>query len=98
MKPLRKRRLLLILCLLLGVGIATGLILYALKKNINVFYTPTQIQAGQVPHAVHFRVGGLVRRHSVVHAKQSLDVNFVITDLKQNLRIRYTGIDRKSVV
>lgn len=43
MNPLRKKRLVIILAILVGVGVAVALALSALKQNINLFYTPTQI-------------------------------------------------------
>ena len=52
MNPVRKKRLFIVLAILAGVGIAVALALSALQQNINLFYTPTQIAAGeaQPPH------------------------------------------------
>ncbi|XRA84443.1 cytochrome c maturation protein CcmE [Pseudomonas putida] len=49
MNPQRKKRLLLIVGLLVGVGVAVGFALSALQQNINLFYTPTQIANGEAP-------------------------------------------------
>lgn len=49
MNPLRKKRLIIILAILVGVGAAVGLALSALQQNINLFYTPTQIANGEAP-------------------------------------------------
>ena len=46
MNALRKKRLIIILAILVGVGAAVGLALSALQENINLFYTPTQIANG----------------------------------------------------
>ena len=49
MNPVRKKRLFIILAILAGVGVAVTLALSALQENINLFYTPTQIAAGEAP-------------------------------------------------
>lgn len=92
MHPLRKRRLLLILIMLVGLSIAVSLVLYALKQNINLFFTPSQVAAGQAPQNHNFRVGGLVEKNSVVRSAKNLDVVFVITDKTQNIKVIYQGI------
>lgn len=92
MRPQRRRRLILVLCLMAGLGVATGLVLYALKKNINLYFTPTQIEAGASPPGAHIRAGGLVVKGSVHHVPNSLTVNFDITDFKTTVPVTYTGI------
>lgn len=47
MNPLRRKRLLIILAILVGVSVAVGLAMSALRENINLFYTPTQIANGE---------------------------------------------------
>ena len=39
MNPRRKKRLLVIIAVLFGIGGSIGLVLYALQENINLFYT-----------------------------------------------------------
>ncbi len=92
MHPVRKRKLLLILLMLTGVGIAFGLALYALKQNINLFYTPSQIAAGEAPHQHNFRLGGMVAKGSVSRAKHSLKIKFIITDHSHDIPVIYQGI------
>ena len=58
MNPKRKQRLLIVLGLVSGLGIAVGLIMFALSQNINLFFTPTQIAKGEAP-AQMIRVGGM---------------------------------------
>lgn len=74
------------------LGIAVALILYALKSNINVFVTPKQIAAANIPFGYHFRLGGLVKQNSLVHEKNSLAVNFIVTDTKKDITVHYTGV------
>lgn len=92
MKPQRKTRLLIILAILVGAGIAVGLATYALRKNINLYYTPTQLAHGEAPGDARIRVGGLVVKGSVKRATDSLNVRFTVTDFKNSVDISYTGI------
>ncbi len=92
MHPVRKRRLLMIGGLVLGVSIAVALTLMALGKNLNAFYSPSQVMAGEVPADHTFRVGGMVEEGSVQHDKKTLDVTFVVTDTANTTTVKYTGI------
>ncbi|MCK5923174.1 MAG: cytochrome c maturation protein CcmE [Methylococcales bacterium] len=92
MRAKRKQRLYLILLLLAGLSIAIGLTLMALKQNINLFFTPTQINSGEAPQDVAFRIGGMVVNDSVERSDQSLLIKFAITDTAQSVPVRYTGI------
>ena len=60
MNPLRRKRLMIILAIMAGVGIAVALALSALQQNINLFYTPTQITNGEAPVDTRIRAGGMV--------------------------------------
>lgn len=92
MHPLRKRKLRLIVLMLTGIAIAIGLALYALKQNINLFYTPTQIAAGEAPVNHTFRLGGMVEKGSLQRIPNSLAVSFAVTDLQHSIKVAYTGI------
>lgn len=88
----RKKTLIIIIALIAGVGIAVGLATYALRQNINLFYTPTQLAAAEAPEGQRIQVGGLVMQGSLKRAPDSLAVRFTITDLKQQVDVVYTGI------
>jgi cytochrome c-type biogenesis protein CcmE len=90
--PVRRKRLYIVLAILAGVGIAASLALSALSQNINLFYTPTQIVAGEVPQDARIRAGGMVEKGSLRRTGDSLDVQFVVTDFAQRVTIRYRGI------
>ena len=92
MNPLRKKRLLIIVAVLAGVGIAVTLALSALQENINLFYTPTQIASGEAPHDTRIRAGGMVEKGSLQRSADSLDVTFVVTDFNKSVTITYRGI------
>ena len=69
-----------------------GLILFALKQNINVFVTPSEINAKERGSEYAMRLGGLVKTGSVKRDVQGLGVSFIVTDLKQDLPVRYEGV------
>jgi cytochrome c-type biogenesis protein CcmE len=92
MHPIRLRKLQMIVWLIGLVGVASGLMLYALRQNINLFYTPSQILEGKAPMQHTIRVGGMVVKHSIVHAKTGLQVDFQVTDYTHTLEVTYTGV------
>jgi cytochrome c-type biogenesis protein CcmE len=92
MHPLRKRKLTLILLILCVGSLALGLVLFALRQNISLFYTPTQIHAGEAPLNRLIRVGGMVKKGSVLRGQNGLEVQFRVQDLSHHLIIHYQGI------
>lgn len=72
--------------------LATGLVLYALRQNINLFYTPTELRQGKAPTNALVRLGGMVMKGSVKHDEKSLKVLFTLTDFKKTIVVSYTGI------
>ncbi len=93
MKPHRRKRLLLIGFLVVGVSVATGLTLVALNENINLFYEPAVIAAGEAPVDQRIRAGGMVKDGSLERDPDSLEVRFVISDLAgHDVPVVYTGI------
>ena len=92
MHPIRKKRLTIVLFLLAGLSIAVALTTYALRQNINLFYDPSQIAAGEAPVDVRIRAGGMVEENSVVRDPESLRVEFKVTDFTSSVPVEYTGI------
>lgn len=92
MKPHRKKTLGIILFIAAGLSVAIGLSLYALSSNIDLFYTPTQIAAGEVSPGQRIRVGGMVKEGSVEHSEEQLQVNFITTDYAYDVNVQYSGI------
>ena len=92
MHPIRKKRLTIVLFLLAGVAVAVALATYALRQNINLFYDPSQIAAGEAPVDVRIRAGGMVEEDSVIRNPESLQVEFRVTDFTSSVLVEYTGI------
>lgn len=88
----RKKRLILILLLVSGLSLAVGLILYSMQSQVNLYFSPSQIMAGEAPQGRTLRVGGLVVAGTVQRDPASLKVSFVVTDTKAQLKIHYQGI------
>jgi cytochrome c-type biogenesis protein CcmE len=88
----RQRRTVMVILVVIGVSIATGLGLTAFRKNILFFYNPSQIVAGEVPTDTNIRVGGLVVDGSVKRQSGSLDVEFALTDMTESITVVYSGI------
>lgn len=88
----RRRRMILITCLLAGLAAATGLMLKAFEQNLLYFFSPSQVLAGDAPAQQRFRLGGLVKPGSVQRTQDSLDVQFVLADCEGSMPVTYSGI------
>lgn len=92
MHPLRKQRLLIVLLIVAGASIATALIAFALRDNLNLFYEPARIAKGEAPVGRKIRVGGMVVNGSIQRDEQSLAIRFSLTDYEAEVPVEYTGI------
>ncbi len=92
MHPARRRKLSIIILILVILALACGLVLYALRQNISLFYTPMQIASGSVPKQHLIRVGGMVVKGSILRNANGLDVTFQLTDYAQTVQVIYHGI------
>lgn len=87
----RDRRLLLISAagiVLLG---ATAVASVALRQTASFFYSPTDAKAKQPADGTQARIGGLVAKGTVVRGDNGT-VNFVVTDMKADVRVSYRGV------
>lgn len=92
MHPVRKQRLYLVLFVVLFSSAAIGLVVYALSGNINLFFPPAEIAAGNAPVGQPIRVGGMVVDGSVQRSDTSLEVRFRLTDYEATVPVVYVGI------
>lgn len=88
----RKKRLMFIVGGLALVGAAVGLVLFALKNNVSLYFTPTQVYNKEAPQNRNFRIGGLVEKGSLERDKDGLTVHFMITDTTNTMKVVYVGI------
>jgi len=94
----RRNRLYAALAILLGLGLATALVMYALRSNIDLFYTPGEIlygkgEAHEKPEAgQRLRVGGMVMPGSVRRDPKTLAVSFKLCDARGVVSVSFEGI------
>ena len=91
MKP-RQKKFVFIIVALVALGAAVGLVLYALKDNVSLFFTPTQVFNKEAPQGRNFRIGGLVEAGSIKRQSDGLTVHFVVTDNAHTMQVIYKGI------
>jgi cytochrome c-type biogenesis protein CcmE len=88
----RKQRRLTLIGLALGVlGLAAGLVLYALNDTIVFFHGPTDVVDKNIQPGTRFRIGGLVKQGSLVRGAD-LAVSFEVTDTNRSVPVSYKGI------
>lgn len=92
MRTKRKQRLIFIIILLVGFSCAAALGLYAMRQNIMLFHTPSEVVVGNVPKNKLFRIGGLVVVGSVFKENDGLTTEFNLTDMGETVTVRYTGL------
>lgn len=98
MNPRRKNRLYLAVAVLAGLGLTITLVLYALRSNIDLFYTPGEVLYGKgeshlMPEVgQRLRIGGMVMPGSVKRDSQSLKVSFKLYDARGVVDVTYEGI------
>jgi cytochrome c-type biogenesis protein CcmE len=96
--PRRKKRLSLALVVLIGLGLSISLVMYALRSNIDLFYTPSEILQGKGENhemptvGQRLRIGGMVMPGSVKRDPKSLQVSFKIYDARGAIAVTYNGI------
>ena len=78
--------------LVVGMALATGLILKSFEQNLMYFYSPGDIAAGKAPDGRDFRIGGMVVKGSVKRDPASLAVTFTLTDYAHETVVTYHGI------
>lgn len=88
----RRKRMVSVVLVLAGMGVATGLILTAFEKNLMYFYSTSEVAAGEAPEGRSFRLGGLVVEGSVLRNPQGIGVWFTLTDLVEERVVYYEGI------
>ena len=92
MTPARSRKLVLLVLLVSVLAIATALVLYALRQNISLCSSPSQVAMGEAPANHSIRVGGMVVPGSIIRNSNDLTVQFKITDYQHTIEVVYRGI------
>ena len=86
----KQKRLAVIAGFAVVVGLATTLVLVALRDQIVFFYSPSDVIARDVAIGQPIRLGGLVKADSWVRDGQ--DNSFVVTDGATDVAAHYVGL------
>ena len=87
----KKKRLSLILGGLAVMGLAAGLVLYALSGTITFFHTPSDLTETGVQPGQRIRLGGMVEEGTVKKGPGTL-TSFGVTDTIKTVTVTYDGI------
>ena len=88
--PKVKLRIFFILSVLITLILSVFLILRSLEENVVYFQSPTEIKSLVEIKNKKIRIGGMVKNNSV--SIKSKEVNFVITDFKNEINVTYSGV------
>lgn len=91
MKRKHKRLTFVVIAMAL-IGLATGLVLYALGDGVSLFHSPTDVVTKQPGPDQRLRLGGLVEEGSVKREEGSAVVRFIVTDLENTVPVVYEGL------
>ena len=84
-----KLRFLFISTILLILILTVFLVLKSLEENVVYFQSPSEIKSLTELTNNKIRVGGMVKKNSI--SMNSNEVNFIITDFKNELNVTYSG-------
>jgi cytochrome c-type biogenesis protein CcmE len=104
MRANRKRRMWIVVLLVAAAALAAGLIAWALSRNMNYLFTPSQVFTGEAKAYSTFRLGGMVEAGSIKRDPHSLRIDFIVVDADRKMPVEYTGIapdlfrDNQSVI
>ena len=86
-----KSRIFLFTIFLLSATAIIFFVLRSLEENVVYFFSPTEIyNKTNISFDKKIRVGGLVKVDSV--SKDEKSINFIITDLKKEIVVSYSGL------
>ena len=84
-----KLRFIFLVLILASVILTVFLILQSLRENVVYFQSPSEIKSLIELDKKKIRVGGMVKEQSVF--VNSNEVNFIITDFKNEINVTYSG-------
>jgi cytochrome c-type biogenesis protein CcmE len=87
----KRRRLYLVLGGLALLAVVSALVLSAFSDNIVFFYSPSDLQAKNVPDGRSIRIGGLVENGSVKREADGRTIDFRVTDGSSAVPVIYKG-------
>ena len=85
-----KLRILFLFLVLISIILSVYLILKSLEENVVYFLSPSEIKNLAEIHSKKIRIGGMVKDQSIV--MNSDEINFIITDFKNDINVSYSGV------
>jgi cytochrome c-type biogenesis protein CcmE len=85
-----KLRFLFIILLFISLILSIFLVLKSLEENVVYFKSPSDIQLLSEINNKKIRVGGMVKKNSIQILSD--EVNFIITDFKNEINVIYSGL------
>ena len=86
-----KSRIFILILSLISIAIIIFFILRSLEENVVYFFSPTEIyNKSDISFGKKIRLGGLVKAGST--SKKETTINFIITDLKNEIFVSYSGL------
>ncbi len=84
-----KLRFLFVVLVLITLILTAFLVLKSLEENVVYFQSPSEIKALSELDKKKIRVGGMVKKNSI--SVNSSEINFIITDFKNEINVIYKG-------
>ena len=84
-----KLRILFLFLVLASIILSVFLILKSLKENVVYFLSPSEIKNLTEINSNKIRIGGMVKNKSIII--KSEEINFIITDFKNEINVSYSG-------
>ena len=85
-----KLRFFFILLILLTLILSVSLILKSLEENVVYFKSPSDVKSISELDTKKIRIGGMVKKDSIEISNNN--VNFIITDFKNEINVIYSGV------
>lgn len=76
----------------MAFGISSSMVLYALRENISLYYTPSELDNQSISKSKLIRIGGVVVENSVHYLSNSTEVQFSLSDTHRTIQVHYNGI------
>ena len=76
----------------MAFGIGSSLVFYALRENINLYYTPSELHAVKVSSNQLIRIGGVVANNSMHYVSNSTEIQFSVSDAHHIIPVQYNGM------
>ena len=84
-----KLRFFFVLLILATIALSVFLLIKSLEENVIFFKSPTEIKTLSEIGKKKIRVGGMVKENSII--MNSDNINFIITDFKNEINVIYSG-------